>query len=232
MTDLTLQPTKLPTRTAKLPTRDVMMTDTKEAEFWTKSSQKYAKSKIGNMAAYEHTLSRTRTYLQADHHMLELGCGTGSTALLLAPHVKHLLATDFSQGMIDIAQRKQAEMGVQNLEFAQKSVEDLPLFETYDVIFASSLLHLVGNVQDSLRRIADSLEPGGLFISKTACLAGKIPIFQIIVPLMQLIGKAPHVNFFTGAELEQMIVNAGFKIIESDDHNKGPNCRFIVAERI
>lgn len=226
MSNITLNPSTL------APKYDMQPKEPAAANFWTKSAQKYAKSPIANQQAYEHTLARTKSYLKPEHHMLELGCGTGSTALILAEHVKHLQATDFSKGMIDIAKQKQAELGVSNLDFAEKSVEDLPIYETYDVIFASSLLHLVDDVQDSLRRIADSLEPGGLFISKTACLKGKIPIFQMIVPLMQLIGKAPHVNFFSGAELEQMIVDAGFEIIEADDHNKGPNCRFIVAERI
>ena len=37
--------------------------------------------------------------------VLEFGCGTGSTALTLAPNVRHIQATDVSPKMLEIARR-------------------------------------------------------------------------------------------------------------------------------
>lgn len=55
------------------------------------------------MAAYEDTLGRTKSYVTADDRGLEMGCGTGSTALLFAPHVREIMGTDLSPAMIKIA---------------------------------------------------------------------------------------------------------------------------------
>ena len=56
-------------------------------KFWDGIAEKYAKRPISDMAAYEYTLGRTRSYLKPEDQVLELGCGTGSTALLLAGDV-------------------------------------------------------------------------------------------------------------------------------------------------
>lgn len=204
-------------------------TQNKTAKFWDKLSDKYAKNPVSDPAAYERTLDRTCSYLKPDDHMLELGCGTGTTSLKLSDQVRHITATDISNRMLEIADHKKLEQGITNVDFMQKGVEDLPFGETYDVIFASSLLHLLTDLDDSLSRIRQSIEPGGLFISKTVCLKKQNPIYPIVIPIMRLFGKAPYVNFITGNEMEAAIKKAGFEIIESDDHNTKPACRFIVA---
>lgn len=209
---------------------DTIKTD--KSKFWDRLAKKYAASKVGDPKAYEHTLSRTKAHLKPSDHMLEIGCGTGSTSLTLAEHVRHITAQDFSRSMIDIAEGKRELESINNVTFAQSGVDDLPTFETYDVVFASSLLHLLPDLEDSLNRIHQSVEPGGLFISKTVCLKGQGFIYPVMLALMRLIRKAPYVNFITGDELENKITQAGFEIIESDDHNHKPSCRFIVARRI
>ncbi|MDP3324179.1 MAG: class I SAM-dependent methyltransferase, partial [Hydrogenophaga sp.] len=60
------------------------------------------------MAGCEATLRRVQGLLSTDQDVLEIGCGTGSTALRLAPHTRRLLAIDVSAGMIDIAREKLA----------------------------------------------------------------------------------------------------------------------------
>jgi len=64
-----------------------------QASFWDKTAKKYAAQPIGNMDAYTETLVRTRTYLHPDHKVLELGCGTGTTALRLADAVADYTAS-------------------------------------------------------------------------------------------------------------------------------------------
>ncbi|MGD1860116.1 MAG: hypothetical protein ACFB0E_09115 [Leptolyngbyaceae cyanobacterium] len=48
-------------------------------------------------------LTVTRSYFRSDMQVLEIGCGTGSTAILHAPHVNHIRAINFSANMIAIA---------------------------------------------------------------------------------------------------------------------------------
>ena len=52
--------------------------------FWDKIAQKYATKRVADPAAYEAKLTRVRALLRAEDRVLEIGCGTGSTALTLA----------------------------------------------------------------------------------------------------------------------------------------------------
>ena len=74
-----------------------------EARFWDKRAEKYAQRPVADQAAYEKKLEITRRYFNPDSVVLEIGCGTGSTALAHAPYVGHILATDISPNMIGIA---------------------------------------------------------------------------------------------------------------------------------
>ncbi|MDZ4054700.1 MAG: SAM-dependent methyltransferase, partial [Phenylobacterium sp.] len=65
------------------------------------------------------------------------------------------------------------------------------------------------------------LKPGGLFISKTPLLKEMNPLIRAAIPLMQALGKAPHVAAFDASELEGDLIAAGFTIIERDRHGSG-----------
>lgn len=210
------------------------------ATFWDKAAPKYAKSPIADQAAYEYTLGRTRTYLTPQDRVLELGCGTGSTALLLAPNVKQITATDLSPGMLAIARQKAANTGVKNVSFEVGS--DVPKQGPYDVVMGYSLFHLVPDMEKRFAQIHELLPKGGYFITKTTCLgqrgagiggALKSLAIRIAIPVMQLIGKAPYVRSFSVKELEHAVTAAGFEIVESGNHPKGPPpAHYIVARKV
>lgn len=200
---------------------------TNDATFWDRTAEKYAASKIGNPAAYEYTLGRTRSYLRATDRVLEIACGTGSTAVLLAPDVASYRGTDISPEMIRIARSK---LPVAGLSFDVAG--DLPETGPFDFILAHSFFHLVPDMERRMARIFDLLPPGGYFISKTATLKGrglKWALIGAVIPLAQLLGKAPYLRKFSAAELEQAVRHAGFEIVESGDF--AAPARYIVARK-
>lgn len=208
------------------------------AVFWDKVSEKYAKSPITDEEAYLFTLNKTRSYLSGEDHILEVGCGTGSTALLLAQDVCRITASDISEKMIEIARGKAAAEGIKNIEFVQADVLDSSFCtDPYDAVLAHNMLHLLEDIPGALRSIHERLKPGGIFISKTVCKFGtgtpfKWRLMKLILPLMQMIGKAPYVNFMTAQELEALITGGGFKIIESGNYPKAHISRYIVAQKV
>jgi len=200
------------------------------AAFWDKVAPGYAAQPIRNAEAYAHTLARTQSYLGATDHMLELGCGTGGTALEHAPHVARITATDISPAMIAIAQAKPQPQG--NTRFLTATLEDGAMPRgPYDVVTGFNLLHLLPDPARGLRAIAGLVRPGGLFISKTPCLAGRYSLLKPVIGAMRLVGKAPKVQFLSPARLEQAVTQAGFRIIETGDFPKSPPSHFIVARR-
>lgn len=205
---------------------------TKSSSFWDKVSQKYSQSPIKDMAAYEKTLERTRSHLTETDKVLEIGCGTGSTALLLATSAGTYLATDFSEGMIGIAKEKQTGDTPTNLSFLQAGLQDSRLeAASFDKVLAYSLLHLLEDLPGDLDRINALLKPGGLLISKTVCLSGVYSLFRLIIPIMQLFGKAPYVRFMTPEALEAEISAHGFEIVESGTHSGKRLSWFVVARK-
>jgi hypothetical protein len=80
-----------------------------------------------------------------------------------------------------------------------------------------------------------ALRPGGVFISKTVCLGGSLPLkyraMLLALPVMQSLGKAPWVARLKVADLERRITAAGFDLVETGDYPAVPPSRFVVAWR-
>jgi SAM-dependent methyltransferase len=207
----------------------------RKARFWNRIALKYAADPIADMPGYEATLRRVQGLLSTEMNVLEIGCGTGSTALRLAPFTRRLLATDVSSEMIAIAREKLAAQPVPQLGFAVADA-DAPVagVSGVDAVLAFNLLHLVSDLDGALGSVAQALRPGGLLISKTACISEMNPLIPwLAIPVMRAIGKAPQVLCFDASELEAAIARHGFVIEAVERHGtKGKDIRvFIVARK-
>lgn len=192
------------------------------ARFWDRAARKYAKDPIADMEGYERTLDHARGLLKSTDAAIELGCGTGTTALKLAPSVVRLVATDISPEMIAIAREKAAAENCANVEFAVATPDAAAYPDaSFDAAMAFNLLHLVEDRAAALRGVHRLLKPGGLFISKTPVLTEMGLAIRLLVPVMQAFGKAPYVGFFSAEALEREISEAGFEIIERARHGSG-----------
>ena len=206
-----------------------------KARFWDRIAVKYAADPIADTDGYEATLQRVRSLLTADQDVLEIGCGTGTTALSLAPSTRRLLATDVSAGMIAIAREKLAAELVPRLSFEVADADAAVAGEEeYDVVLAFNLLHLVTDLDRALELAMRALRPGGLLISKTACISEMNPLIPYLaLPLMRAVGKAPHVLCFDAAALQSAIARQGMDIVSVERHGtRGKDIRvFIVARK-
>jgi ubiquinone/menaquinone biosynthesis C-methylase UbiE len=207
---------------------------TEDARFWDRIARKYAADPVKDMRGYERTLDRINQLLDSSDTVLEIGCGTGTTALRLAPSVSRVIATDVSSEMIAIAREKAKAQACENAEFSVATVAGAPGPNgAYDAVLALNLLHLIADRRSALAHVHRLLKPGCLFISKTPCLSEMNPFIRLAVPIMRLVGKAPYVSFFSATELEAEIADAGFTIIERDRHSSAPKDAriFIVARK-
>lgn len=191
-----------------------------DARFWDRTARKYAKTAVADPAGYAQTVERTRAQLRSCMRVLELGCGTGTTAFKLAPDVLTYLSTDISPAMIAIARNRLADEAISQLSFRVATAEKLVQENSrFDVVLGFNYLHLVRDVTGTLRAIHDLLEPGGLFISKTPCLQDiTVLIRALVLPAMRATGMAPYVSTFSASELEQRIAATGFDILAVEKH--------------
>ena len=201
------------------------------SRFWDKIADRYAKKPVSDEAAYQKKLQVTRDYFRPDMEVLEFGCGTGSTAIAHAPYVKHILATDISSRMIEIAKGKAEAAKVGNVTFQQTAIDDFEApDETYDAILGLSILHLLEDKEAVIAKVHGMLKPGGVFVSSTACLGDTMKFFKLIGPIGRFLGLMPLVKVFTTKELEDSLTAASFEIDHRWQPGRGKSV-FIVAKK-
>ncbi|MEM9939127.1 MAG: class I SAM-dependent methyltransferase [Pseudomonadota bacterium] len=204
-----------------------------KVKFWDKTAEKYSRQPIAQQKAYEIKLDLTREYFTPESNVLEFGCGTGSTAILHAPYVKHIHATDVSPEMIRIAKAKLEPEGVTNVTF---EVADMDGYsgpsETYDAVMGMNIIHLVDDRMAVMEEVYRLLKPGGHFISSTMCLREKL-MFQLMEPLfpvMHTLGNWPHVRRFNAKRLISDVESIGFKTVHQWQPGNGP-VLFLVGQK-
>jgi ubiquinone/menaquinone biosynthesis C-methylase UbiE len=210
------------------------MSTASDARFWDRTSRKYARGTIADEGGYERTLDRTRALLGSSDRVLELGCGTGTTALRLAGEVQDYLATDLSAGMIAIAEEKRIVDPVPALAFRAATAEKLASEAVrFNAVLGYNYLHLVRDLPATLRHIHALLAAEGLFISKTPCVGEMNPLIRLALPVMRAFGQAPYAGIFRVGDLHQLIQAAGFDILAVENHaSKGNDNRpYIVARK-
>jgi SAM-dependent methyltransferase len=92
----------------------------------------------------------------------DLGTGTGYLLPSLSRHFRQVVAVDNSTAMLDLARRRVAESGAENVDLREGDLEHLPLTDGgIDLALAFLMLHHLNDVRPALREIRRILRPGG-----------------------------------------------------------------------
>lgn len=120
-------------------------------------------------AQFVHQL--IQTYAPTTKSILDLGCGTGIHAILLAKDGYTLQGVDLSQEMLEQAEQRLSQEPAEiagRLAFCQGDVRSLHLTQQFDAVV--SLFHVASyqqtnqDLQAMFATVASHLEPGGVFI--------------------------------------------------------------------
>jgi SAM-dependent methyltransferase len=112
-------------------------------------------------AGYVHDL--IARYRPGAKTVLDLGCGTGRHAALLAQRGYQVAGVDLSEEMLNVARK-----GAPKLDFTQGDVRTVRLGKTFDVV--ASLFHVMSyqtsndDLRAALATIREHLAPGGVFV--------------------------------------------------------------------
>ncbi len=204
------------------------MSQSKQRKFWNRVAGRYAARPLKDVAAYEAMLADVASRLKSTDRVLELGCGTGGTAIHLAPGVSHWTATDFSSEMIAIARAKPAG---KNLDFVVADAEHAFDGGPFDAICAFNVLHLIEDHPSTLAQIFANLQPGGLLISKTWCFADMPLRLRALFSLLRVFGLFPAVTALSLPGLRECLLNSGFEIVDERVFGKYWQNPYIVARK-
>lgn len=106
----------------------------------------------------EHGLNET-------HTLVDLGAGTGTFALAVAPFCRYVVAVDVSPVMLAHLRDKAAESEIKNIECVQQGFLSYEHHgEPADFVYSRHALHHLPDFWKALalKRIADMMKPGGV----------------------------------------------------------------------
>lgn len=209
-----------------------MLFKTSPEKFWNLIASRYAASPISDRAAYETKIRKIKTYLSAEHIVLDIGCGTGTQCGDIADNVKQVTGIDISSKLLAIAGQRMAERKLENVGFLQTTVFDKRFAPgSIDVVMAFHVLHFYEDIDRVFKRVHDLLKPGGLFISETACLGEKNQVTARLLRFAGQLGLLPLINLLTTQQLEQALETAGFTIVDKTKFSDSPDAEFTLIAR-
>ncbi len=202
--------------------------------FWDRIAAKYARKPVEDPQAFERKIAVTLARMKPQDVVLDIGCGTGSLALRLAPFAAQMHGLDVSGEMIRIATDKARAAQADNVTFHRGPFDDS--FVTFaagslDGICAYSLLHLVEDLPATLAQIHRLLKPGGFLVSSTVCLGESWFPFRPLLAVMRRLGKAPFVAILSREALVDAMERAGFVEVAAPEVGAKPTIAFLVATK-
>jgi SAM-dependent methyltransferase len=162
--------------------------------FWDFCAPFYDKAEQAN-TAYNGMLRQVYELTPQGASVFEAAAGTGAISVFVADKAKNVLCTDISKRMLNVARKKAAKRGIENIVFGTRS-----LFNTgepdgsYDTVIASQVLHLIDEPQkaaEELKRISN-----GTLIATVTLLKGLRGLFaRPAVGVWRFFGFAPKREF-------------------------------------
>lgn len=155
--------------------------------------------------------------LQPHTRLLELGCGVGSDARFFANHGVDVVASDFSQVVID---QNNAQAHPDNLEFTTLDITDTYPFadELFDAVYAHLSLHYYND--ETTRKIFTEihrvLKPEGMLYFN--CKSTHDPSYgqgEQIEPDMFV--KNHHIRHFFSPEYTRQVLANDFDIVKLEE---------------
>ena len=208
----------------------------KAERFWDRLARGWDEPTDESEQTDTRVVAKTRLYLKATDAVLDYGCAKGSVDLKLAAAVATIHGIDISSKMIAAAREAAEARQVANLSFSKATVFDESLQpESFDVVLAFNILHLLEDAPTALRRSCELLKPGGSLISATPCLGekGTFPVrtVMLLVGMARRLGLIPSVWRCTADELRESMDAAGLVTIKMEELVHSTSEYFVVAKK-
>lgn len=173
--------------------------------FWDKIAPLYDLFEAANGSVYRKMLGYSVSLVRDGDRVLECAAGTGEISIAVSGKASHILCTDMSESMLDVAKEKCRKKGISNIEFAERDIFSLPdADETFDVVIAANVLHLVDDPENAVRELMRVLKKGGRLLVPTFITTNKNGSPMKLIKLYGIFGFKPAVHFTPESYLQML----------------------------
>jgi SAM-dependent methyltransferase len=159
--------------------------------------------------------------------VIDLGSGAGNDAFVarkLTGKSGKVIGIDFTEAMIARARDNAEKLELNNVEFRQGDIEDMPVTSNKaDVIVSNCVLNLVPNKHKVFSEIFRVLKPGGYFSISDIVLEGELPakwkeVAELYAGCVSgAIQKSEYLNIIEEAGFKNIALQKDKAIIIPDD---------------
>ena len=160
--------------------------------FWSTFANFYDVAEAINGEVYREMVSITRTMIPQDAAVLDCAAGTGALSIAAAERAESVLCTDNSEEMLSVAKRKCKRRHLENVSFERRNIFHLgDKDDTYDVVIAGNVLHLLIGPENAVRELARVTKPGGRLLLPTFVLKDKNSLSETLLGIYKKLGFSP-----------------------------------------
>lgn len=198
-----------------------------ERNFWNKQAKRFNSDDDPEM---DRLVIRSRQYIGKSDVVLDFACGAGVSTYKMADSVASITGVDYSEEMIRYARQRCAAKN--NVGFVAGTIDSPSIgTETFDVVVAYNILHLLDDIDGLIKRVNEVLKPGGRFIAQLICLDERPSLGASVIKLVSRFGMFPTVAKMNSRDLKAKFEAAGFETIECDVSGGGFAETYIVMEK-
>jgi ubiquinone/menaquinone biosynthesis C-methylase UbiE len=133
--------------------------------------------------------------VKSGDRVLDIATGNGEPAVTAARQVGpsgHVLATDQSSGMLAIARKRAAALGIANIEFQETDAESLAVSERdFDAVVCRWGLMFMPDLASALTGIRSRIKSGGRFATSVWSTPDKVPMITTGADAVRKLANLP-----------------------------------------
>jgi len=144
--------------------------------------------------------------------VLDVGTGTGHTALALAPKVAFVVGLDLTPEMLAEAQRLRRGRGLANVAFEVGDVHDLPFPDAvFDIVTCRRAAHHFSDVARAIAEMARVLKPGGRLVVDDRSVP-EDDFVDATMNRLDTLHDPSHVRQYRATEWQRMLERGGLPV--------------------
>jgi ubiquinone/menaquinone biosynthesis C-methylase UbiE len=191
------------------------MMEAKKEKYWSQYAYSYDE---GVNYVVGKTLNQAIIERLSKEHLgdvIEFGCGSGYFTKAIAKNAKHVIATDLSDEMLEIAKAQLRELNNLTIEKADCEDSSFPS-ERFDSVFMANLIHVIENPINALQESYRVMKTGGLLLAVdyTGYSMNFFEKMKLSIRYLKQLGIPPrHVRSnISPDEFAALVKRAGFKV--------------------